>query len=194
MSQDQEYAVTAWGTEGANTKTLTLPSGQRCLVQLLEMEDVIALGVVDQLDTFTGGMLSAALSGETPKKETKKGKKKNDAEKWMDALKDNAKFLKLMDAVEKIIMRAVIKPTIHPTPVADKEGNVPEKVPGQAYIDQINFNDKMEIFGVVFNNLGDMSSFHDGPTSGVGDVEPSEGLPRATIPTTGAVGDQGLLL
>lgn len=193
MSEQNEYAVTAWGEEGGKKKSLTLPSGQRCLVQLLEMEDVIALGVVDQLDTFTGGMLSEALSGKPKPKKTKKDAKKEEATKWMEALKDQAKFLKLMDAVEKIIMRAVLKPKIYPEPL-EEDGSQGPLVKGRAYIHQVSFTDKMEIFGVVFQNLGDMSSFHEGQTPDLGDVATSEGLPRPTIPTTGNVGDQGVLL
>lgn len=191
MSENQ-YAVTAWGPSEATTKELTLPSGQQCLVQFIEMEDVIALGVVNQLDTFTGGMLSQALDPNA--KKPKKTSKKNDAKKWLEALKDKEKFDNLMFAVDKIIMKAVIAPKIHPEPVADESGIVPAKIKGQAYIDQVKFNDKMEIFSLVFNNLGDMSSFHGGQTSGVGDVAAVEGIPRDTLSTGGNVGDQGVLL
>lgn len=185
------YAVTSWGeTASSEPFGITLPSGQRCLVRRLEMEDVLANGLLNNLDAFSSSLLDEAGSA-----------KAESPEEVLGAFQDKEKFGKLGDTINKIVLITVVKPSVFPLPV---EGDIdPEtgllvgqinpmtgekitgRVKGRVYLDQINFMDKMFIFQSVFEGLNGLDRFREGQEAGLGTVEDVQAVPTAPVVPTG---------
>lgn len=160
------YAVTAWGHSSVVTRDLVLPSGQRCLIKQLEMQDVLRLDIMDVIDTFTGSLLSSS------EKKRKKGKVEEEGADVVRLLADPENFTKMNDAVNKIVVASVLKPQIHPIYPNDQTWF---RKDGLIYVDSIAFNDRMEIFNASFESLGDMTPFRDEQASGLGAMAPEQG-------------------
>ncbi len=158
-THEDEYAVTGWNFS-EKFFDLTLPSGQRCQVRKLEMEDILRMNLVNELDTF-----SAAIQVGDDKDD-----KRSDEERGTDVMKkltEQADGLsKFQGTMDKVIMECVQKPSVQPAP----KGNSKRK-PGVAYIDAIGFMDKMTIFSAVFDGMSDMESFRAESEDAVGAVE-----------------------
>lgn len=161
--EENRYAVTGWGQNVPFD--YALPSGQKCLLKQLEMEEILALGIVDQLDTFTNGLITKP---EAPGKKTKKSTAKQEMDETaaiFELLKDKERYDQLIGTVNKVVMAGVVLPKIHDQP----EDELTRKA-GVAYIDQIGFMDKMSIFTQCFRGLGDTTRFHGEQAAGLGDV------------------------
>jgi hypothetical protein len=184
-----EYAVTSWGESAAEPFGITLPSGQRCLVRKLEMEDVLAHGLLNDLDSFSSNLLE-----DVPTKD-------ETDESVINAFQETEKFEKLTKTVNKIVMITVKRPTIYLVPLEGeidpdtglrvgqfnpKTGEkVTGRVKGRAYVDQVSFMDKMAIFQAVFEGLKGLDQFREGSEADLGSVENVEAVPSTAVVTGG---------
>jgi hypothetical protein len=160
------YAVTSWGVTNKPFEKVT-PSGQRCLVRKLEMEDILVHGLMNELDGISTALMSE--EGSDPK----------DDSSLMNAFQDQKKFKQLNATIGKIIEITVLKPTIYSVPEGDEQ-----RVKGRAYIDQVDFMDKMALFQAVFEGFKGLETFREESTAGLGTVENVQALPEtAQSPT-----------
>lgn len=168
MTNEDRYAATAWGSAPVPFE-VELPSGQRCLVRKLQMEDVIRLNLIDALDTFSPQLMSDDKP-EQPKtiKET------------MGLMGDPDKLDRLMESMDKVVVVCVVKPKVFHLPNPGEE-----RVEGRAYIDYIGFEDKMTLFGEVFEGMSEAERFREEPTDGMGDVAAVEGSEPSPIANGG---------
>lgn len=149
------YAVTSWGVVNAPFD-MTTPSGQKCLVRKLEMEDVLAHGLINELD----GISTALIDENAPEEEQESGAS------LLVAFKDTDKFGRLEKTINKIVQITVVQPVIYgiPDEVLNPQTRKPEagpRVEGRAYVDQISFMDKMSIFGKVFEGFKGLEQFRE---------------------------------
>ncbi|WPH57972.1 hypothetical protein SEA_LUCKYLEO_24 [Gordonia phage LuckyLeo] len=151
---EKSYEPTAWGDDSSDLIDIKLPSGQLCQARKLEMEDIIRLNIINDLDTF-----STAFGEEEEKAST------NDVE-FLKTIADTGAFDKLIRTLNIIVVDRVVQPQVYAAPDQKKE-----RKPGRVYVDKIKFQDKMTIFGSVFQGLGDMSDFREESGDGVGTVE-----------------------
>jgi len=170
---EDEFAVTSWGESAPEPFGITLPSGQRCLVRKLEMEDVLAHGLLNDLDSFSTSLLEDEES------------KDESAEDVMKSFQDSEKFTKLTATVNKIVMITVLRPSVYPKPESSMHPVTREtiagiRIPGRAYVDQISFMDKMAIFQAVFEGMKGLDRFREGQEAGLGTVEDVEAVPAAS--------------
>lgn len=163
------YAVTGWGKPQIETFDVVVPSGQRCQVRKLKMEDVLAHGILNDLDAFSTALL--AEDG-TEVKDDSPGA-------VMAQIQNPEKFSKLQSTVDKIIMITVQQPIIYTVPdqiVVDGKVADGPRVAGRVYIDQVGFLDKMEIFNQVFEGFRNLDQFREGQEAGLGTVEDVQGV------------------
>lgn len=166
---ENKYELTGWANSGPKLKDVTLPSGQVCQVKELQMEDILSMGIINQLDSLTGDLISG-MDPSVPAKATsgrKKTKKQLDEEankSILELMADPEKFGGMLDAINKIVVGCVVQPTVLP---AVEET---EREQGRVYVDMIDFNDRITLFTEGFQGLGDMSKFRPGQGNGVGDL------------------------
>jgi hypothetical protein len=165
------YAVTSWGVVNAPFE-MTTPSGQKCLVRKLTMEDVLAHGLINELD----GIGTALIDETVPEDSEAAGAS------LLVAFKDTEKFTRLERTINKITQITVMQPVIYGVPdeVINPQTRKPEpgsRVTGRAYVDQISFMDKMSIFGKVFEGFKGLEQFReDEQASDLGTVENVEAV------------------
>lgn len=158
-----QYGLTGWKQNKTNEFDVNLPSGQTCRVKKLTMEKIVELGLMNDLDSFTGSIMP---KDKTSKKKSAKQEEKDAEAAFMDSLKDRDKFGTMMNTVHKVVVSCVIIPQVSPAP-APGEPRDPERV----YVDEdIDFNDKLALFGKIFDGLGGMESFREGSEPDVGAV------------------------
>lgn len=146
-----KYAPKAWQSDRFD---IECPSGQLCLARKLQMEDIVSLGVIDEMDLFSdfdvdgsGGAAESAAS--------------------LNIMQDKERFHRVTTLVDKIISTVVIEPQlVRPVKLDDngEEVELPanEYEDGVVYTSFVEFADKMHIFEAVFG--GDtINQFREGP-------------------------------
>jgi len=172
---ENKYAVTGWKRKGDNTFDYTLPSGQTCRLRKLNMETIAELGLMDELDTFTGSIQvtpskKAKGKGAKPLTEEEQG-----AEVMKKMLKNKDAFIKMLGTINKVVVSCVVEPRVHPEP---QDGSPRDEE--LVYTDDIEFEDKMLIFQEVFEGMSKMESFRPGQSDVVGTMAE---VTSAQVPT-----------
>lgn len=151
-------------------------SGQTVLLKRIDMGDMFKLGIAEQMDFMTKSLMTDADTKETPKA--------NVTNAIMQS--DNFDAMELM--INKICLAGIIQPNVHPVPQKlvkdekteeEKYVDDPEsKNPDVFYITDIPFQDRMELFTVIFDAEG-LATFRSQQTVGMGNMEnvPSVSLP-----------------
>lgn len=148
-----KYAANGWKKKKKSTFEIQLDD-QLVLVRRLGIPEIVQAGLVAELDTFTPQLLPDGRLNPDEKPENV----------ILGALRDKEKFQKLERTINRVVLMCVIAPRIHPAP----EHGV-ERDEELIYVDEIDFNDRMEIFNKCFVGMGNMSQFPGGQT---GDMEP----------------------
>jgi len=175
---------------GSSFQDLTLGSGAKCMVRKLQMEDLSELGIIDHIDMLQDIVQEDHVDrvkkpqDRQKKKPTKADLAKQEAEdnkRTMDMMRDKAKFGKMADMIEKIVVAVVVKPQIL-SAYKDVDGErvrlgPDERTGGVIYSDTIAFQDKMEIFQYAFEGVSKLSDFREGSAEDVGDVVDVEESP-----------------
>lgn len=154
MSDDKYAPSAAWekSNEFKRPFDYTLKeTGQVCLVRRMDMGDLLKLGVAEELDFMSKALMTDEKSGEG-------------AEAISSALMKSKNFSNMERMINNVVLEGVIKPKLQAIPQHDAA-----RQPGQLYIDAIPFNDRLELFSVIFDSEG-LSTFREEPENGVGDV------------------------
>lgn len=158
----------------------TVSNGQVCLVHRLDMGDLIKLGIAEELDF----MSKALVSGDAKDSETAKAAVQS-------AVLKGENFSRMETMVNLVVQAGVIQPPLHTPPLHEKARQA-----GLLYVDYLPFDDRLELFSVIFETEG-LSTFREKQEASVGDVEHGAGVP---LPADGPVADvqpsdpEGLLL
>lgn len=177
VTHDEYAVVGAWGQ--SPYQQLVVPSGQKCLVKKIDMEDLISLDVARDVDTVSGVAAEnvAKAQGKAPADRKTKQPTKSEAlaieqAKAADIAKDPDAIKKHVGLIRKIVCFAVQMPKIHPVPTPDPM----RRELGKVYVDSIGFKDQMEIFKFAMSATTDAETFREEPAADVGDVENGETL------------------
>lgn len=152
---NSKYAPKQWQSDRFD---IECPSGQLCLARKLQMEDIVKLGIIDELDMFTE---FAAQMGEVS------GKADQMDESAIDLIKDTQRFERMVTIVDKVVCEVVLEPQIVRPIKKDKKGKETPLAPseykeGVIYSSFLDFNDKMHIFGAAFSGET-IEQFRGGP-------------------------------
>lgn len=164
------YGLKAWGSQYVRHEfDVVCPSGQRCRARALEVEDAMALGVLDSLDVFTPAVMAVESSGTPTEKMTEE-----QSAAILSGLSDPEKRSNFFGTVNKVVAHTVLIPRV----VLVDDGNLPE---GTVFANDIPFADKMHIFRAVFSGRGDaLQSFREGQEGTVAPVEAESGVQMPT--------------
>ena len=155
MSDDKYAVSTAWEKSNDFKRPFDYEikeSGQMCLVRRMDMGDLLKLGIAEELDF----MSKALMSNDQPDKVG--------GEAVSAVLIKSENFSKMEQMINSVVLEGVIKPKLQPVPRDDAA-----RQPGQLYIDSIPFNDRLELFSVIFDSDG-LSTFRQEQEDGVGDM------------------------
>lgn len=178
---DDKYAVSpAWENASQYKQPFdhTLEgSGQVVLLRRLDMGDLLKLGIAEELD-FMSKSLMADEKSDKPK------------DAVTSAVMQGENFSKMEKMINSVVTAGVIKPKLQPIPEHEAA-----RQPGQIYIDSVPFNDRIELFSVIFDSEG-LSTFREEQKDGVGNVadEPSVPLPTDEPVAVRSDDTQGVLL
>lgn len=137
------YAPTAWGSYDDE---LVCPSGQKCRVKKLDFTDVMASGMMDQLNTLSGVVDKHA--------------KKADGQPPIDAYKmmtDKRTAGQMKTLIDEVVCMVVTAPMVEMPPE-----DFTKRVVGVVYSDTIGILDKMRIFEVAMGDLSELEKFRSG--------------------------------
>ena len=135
-----DYAPTAWG---AIDHDFVVPSGQRCRIRNLGLQDIIEAGLMDKLNTLQGVVGSNIRKGQ--------GQPPIDPAKL---LTDKRTMMQFSDLVDQITCMVVTVPKVLPIPAENEE-----RIPDAVYVDAIGLNDKVEIFNESLGGLKQLETF-----------------------------------
>lgn len=180
MSEDKYALSTAW----ENSSHYKIPfdyvlegTSQVVLLRRLDMGDLLKLGVAEELDFMSKAIMTDGES-EKPK------------ESLTSAIGKAENFEKMEKMINAVVSAGVIKPRLLSPPLHDAA-----RQPGQIYVDSVPFNDRLELFSVIFDSEG-LSTFREKQKDGVGDVadEPSVSLPPVEPVAVRSDDSEGVLL
>lgn len=168
------------------------PGRVSIIVKDLELEDMMAAGIVDQMDTL--GMIVQEKTDKAQGKTRGQGYKEKsktkaqlakeaDAEavssmQAMGWMKDPVKFDAISRMLNKVIVACVLEPVFESPYIGggeddgfdERKRTKEERLEGALYADYVPIADKMAIFGEVFKGLGDLEPFREGSDEAVGDM------------------------
>ena len=152
-------------------KHILKESGQAVLLQRLDMPDLLKLGIANEMDFMSKALISSNAPGA---ESAAPGVAVSEAIK----LADN--FGKMETMVNKVVHRGCLKPKVYEVPEHENA-----RQDGLLYLDQIPWDDRMEMFSVIFETQG-LSDFREEQEPGVGNVEHVQDV---QLPADGFVAD-----
>lgn len=155
MSDDKYALSTVWekSNEFKRPFDYTLSeSGQTCLVRRMDMGDFLKLGIAEELD-----FMSKALMTDNKQND-------NAQEAVSSAMMKSDNFSKMEKMINLVVLEGVVKPKLYSVPEHEAARQA-----GLLYIDAVPFNDRMELFSVIFDSDG-LSTFREEQEDGVGNV------------------------
>lgn len=151
-------------------------------VRRVDMGDLIKLGVAEELDFMSKALVAPdepTENEETAKQAVNKAIMKSD------------NFTNMEKMVNLVCGIGILQPKLYqpPTITTTENGksvtkiNEPARQKGLVYIDHLPWDDRIELFSVVFESEG-LSTFREEQAPSVGDVEHDAGVP---LPADGSV-------
>jgi len=166
-----EYALSpAWSKSKGFKKPfdhVCSETGQKVRIRRLDMGDLLKLDIAEEMDF----MSKAVMSTETPAQE--KPEAQTSQEAVANAIKNSKNFSKMEKMINLVVAAGVIKPQLYAAPEHENARQA-----GLNYVDEVPWNDRMELFSVIFEMDG-IATFREEEEPGVGDVAdvPSVPLP-----------------
>jgi hypothetical protein len=183
IENNDEFAIsTAWTAHKDFKKPFkyTIESSKTTvLLQRLDMPDLLKLGIAQEMDFMSKALL------------TNTGAEQKPTAAVADAVKLADNFGKMETMIDKVVIRGCLKPKLYSVPEHENA-----RQDGLMYIDQVPWDDRMELFSVIFETQG-LSDFRPEQDAGVGNVADVQDV---QLPANEPVADvrpsesQGLLL
>lgn len=154
---------------------------QEVTLKRLGMEEIMKLGVTNELDFMSKALMSSDDTEAKPK------------EAVAQAIKTADDVDKMTEMINAVVVTGVIDPKVYPVPmrvtrdekgaIVKKEINEEARQDGLLYVDEIPYDDRVELFSVIFDTEG-LTTFREEQTDGVGDVAD---VPSVQLPADGSV-------
>lgn len=159
VSDPNRYQPTSWGKTPAVSEPYEYEtdSGQLCLIKNIGMNDILRMGLLDNLDFFTASMAED---------DANKGKPKIEVPQEGFAAKLLKNFDKMEGTINKVLLAGVIAPPLAPVP----NDPASQRKEGVIYVDSIPFADRVDLFGEILDTDG-LSDFREEKEGGVGHVQ-----------------------
>ena len=150
---------------------LRLPSGAFVQIEPLELTELLQLGIIDSIDSFSQKLLPAVQGQASQLSEEELSK---------NVLKDASQLGGVLEVVNKVVSRAIVQPQVHVL----AEDAVPEQ--GKLYAHLIPLEDRMAVFEAVLPDMSDTFPAGGGPADGVANVADGEVVQHEAEQPSGA--------
>jgi hypothetical protein len=161
-TNDDKYTLSPAWEHGRDYKTpfdYTIEAtGQTVLIRHLDMGDLLKLGIAEELDFMTKTLMT-----------DEKSEKAQEA--VANAIMKADNFQRMEKMINLVCVAGVLKPQLHIPPEHEAARQA-----GLIYADSIPFNDRMELFSVIFETEG-LSTFRTEQEDGVGDIQHVSDVP-----------------
>lgn len=168
------------GSKTEDTYDFAVPSGAKCLLRRMSLNDLIAAGVLDSMDQLTALVKELHLD----RVAGKPASKQEDAEinsSVLDLLRDKGKLAKLLAVADPIACLAVVDPLVWPEPDASKNE---ERKPDRIYTSDIDVIDRFAIMSEAISHIQSamaaMTPFREGSAEAVAVMAAGKDLSRKT--------------
>lgn len=168
MNEDKYVLSDSWA-RGKDYKTpfdyVVEHSKQTLLIRRLDMGDLLKLGIAEQMDFMSRQLMSEDKAAEQTEQSAK--------DAVSSAIMKSDNFAQMEFMVNAVCLAGILKPKVLPVPEHDSA-----RQKGMFYIDYIPFQERMELFSVIYDAEG-LSDFREEQTDGVGNLAdvPSVQLP-----------------
>jgi hypothetical protein len=140
------YAPTTWG----QFQDFTCPSGQRCALRPLDLNQLLAMGILEDINALTGIV-------ETDVIRPAQGMPPLDSKRL---LRDGKRVGQIMTLIDQIVTTVVARPAL--ALATDEDGKkIPEadRIVGVVYVDSVVLGDRIAIFNESLKGVKDLESF-----------------------------------
>lgn len=197
MGNKKQYGL---GKRGGAAFETELPSGETCLQRALSMEDLLDLGISDELDSLAGIVQTEHIDRVAGKRRAEAAAQTMAAldpstEEGRSAilklLKDKPKWDKLISFVNRITVRAVIEPPVYDS--KDPEAHQPINVLSNSVdVHSVDLQDKLVIMNAALTKLQkgvvNAEPFRQGPKDDVADVPDGGEVQHSPVNASGGDG------
>lgn len=201
------YTVSSWTPAGHKSeREYTTSSGSKCLVRDLELEDVVELGLIDDLDSLTSLVKTEHIDrvngkkpqDRKPKQLTKAQQEEAEQESFKELMKDKSQFAKIATTMDKVVATCVLQPKLLDPWVNDpniataenpdgrRKLEQNERDPEAAYLDYVTLVEKIGIFHEVFGGMERLQQFREASDQSMGAVADE---PKSANATGGSSGN-----
>lgn len=182
QDQPQTTVNNVWGSKAPGTVLtwITLPSGQTCQYRKIGMEELIAAGIMPEIDALTPLVESGPIANGQAKlkghnKKAKTVAAEQEAAFTSKVLSDPSVLRSIITMADKVIPLIVVDPVVRLHYIVDngvqRMLSDDEREPG-VYTDQIDFLDKMELVTLGIGDLTALAQFRGQAATALGSMEP----------------------
>jgi hypothetical protein len=163
------YACGKGIIERDQVATWTEDDPQLVFLHRVDMGDLLKLGIASEMDI----MSKALMTNDKPAKDDKSAQ-----QAVAEAVSQSQNYTKMEKMINLVVISGVIEPKLYAVPEHEAA-----RQEGLNYIDEIPWDDRMELFSVIFDTEG-LSTFREEQIDGVGNVAD---VPSVQLPADGSV-------
>ncbi len=179
-AQNNVEIPSGWG-QVRPSSPLNLPSGARVLYQRLEITELIGLGVLDMVDTFTQEVLPKDDASFQAAQKAMAG----------EIMGDKDRFESVMESIYKIAAKAIVKPEVIYIDPSERKEALPE---GKVFAHLIPMEDCIFVFEHSVEGMKDLFRAGEEQADAVADVADGEGDALPSEPTARHRGEEPSVL
>lgn len=164
-----------------------LPSGNTCLMHELSIDDLLSMGILDQMDELgTIVQTDIAKASGRPLPESLQALADIDSDTHdgrqmvLRIMQDKSKWEKIKGFMDLVAVNAIDEPTLLPEP-AKREDREPDKL----YVNQVDLMDRLAVMGRALRRVMAMQQaakpFRTGPAAPVATVADGEDVQLPTV-------------
>jgi len=174
QAMKDEFEPTVWSKPAGQIHfAVTCPSGQKVLLRKLDPLNMMAAGLLDDIDYFSKKLFPENFDRAGNPIEPKEGEASGG---MIELLKDEEKKNKFFDLLDRLCVAAVVKPRLY-KPVYNDDGVDVSELKGQAIpVTNLDFSDKMFIFNESNKPLEEIAAFRYESTDGVATMAAVQGV------------------
>lgn len=168
-ADEATYTGGTWGKKATEQEfDIVTPSGQRCRVKKMSVEDMVFNGAIDDLDAISQLVETVHLQPRRGKGQPQMTKEQLAAEEARSGLKllGDPNMRKAFSMVDSIVSKVVVAPVVHL-----RDTTVPT-IPGAIYVDMIDIEDRFFIFSQIMGGMENAATFRQEPSEALGTVQP----------------------
>lgn len=146
-------------------KEIDCPSGERCLIRILDIQDIINAGLLGDLDLFSKKLFPKKLDEAGRPVEDEETDSPDEESIW-GILADDEKREFFFSLMEKLIVMGVADPKVVPSSQEPEEDEIS--------CEWIELNDRLFLFNTLMEPINTIAAFRPGQATGVETVATSE--------------------